>query len=249
MTLNQRIFRTLMLFLMVTFAHLASAKRFTNAYISFELPPNWNCRMEGAEWVCENEYAKKLKEAIIILTAKEIGPSDSIPAYMAHLQTPSQLNDRSGALMKSKVIRVTQRTIGNQLWVDGLHESSEISAYFTRYLATVKDRISILLSFTAHKESFAKYSNDFQIAIESMRVVATKDLLNDRAENLGGHGGPRGNDIIGGPVNGPILGGEVDPTTGTEGKNKKLGKYILFALILGGAGAYLYMQSKKSKKK
>src|SRR5882757_6856334 len=97
------ILRSLLVFLMIA-CGTASAKRFRNAYVSFELPPNWNCKLEGAEWVCENDYSKKQKEAIIILTAKEVGPSDSLAAYMSHLQTARVLPDSKGAPQKSKVI-------------------------------------------------------------------------------------------------------------------------------------------------
>jgi len=229
--------------------HSASAKRFRNAYVSFDLPPNWDCKLEGAEWVCENNYSKKQKEAIIILTAKEVGPSDTLAAYTTQLQTPRILPGKGGAPVKSKVIHVQQRTIANQMWIDGMHEGSEVSAYFTRYMATIKDRIAILVTFSAHKEHFSKYANDFRQAIESLRVVATKDLLN------GDHGGT---DIPHGTIGAPI--GQNIPSNSFESdgmpqddliarNRKKNLKMLLFALILGSAGGYLYWQSKKSKKK
>ena len=94
------IFRCALLALALT-ANLAHAKRFRNAYVSFELPPNWNCKLEGSEWVCENDFSAKTKEAIIILSAKEVGPTDTLPAYMAHLQTPRTLQGKGGVVTKS----------------------------------------------------------------------------------------------------------------------------------------------------
>jgi hypothetical protein len=241
--------RLLILTLVVAVGHSASAKRFRNAYVSFDLPPNWDCKLEGAEWVCENNYSKKQKEAIIILTAKEVGPSDTLAAYTTALQTPRILPGKGGAPIKSKVIHVQQRTIANQMWIDGMHEGSEVSAYFTRYMATIKDRIAILVTFSAHKEHFSKYANDFRQAIESLRVVATKDLLN------GDHAGadsPHG--TIGAPIgqNIPSNSFESDGTSyddlAARKKSKSL-KLLLFALVLGAAGGYLYWQSKKQKKK
>src|SRR3954463_6699411 len=91
----------LMIFFMAFNAH---AKLFRNAYVSFELPPNWNCKLEGSEWVCENDFAGKTKEAIIILTAKEVGPTDTLAAYLAHLQTPRTVVGRGGVPSKSQVI-------------------------------------------------------------------------------------------------------------------------------------------------
>ena len=229
--------------------HSAEAKRFRNAYVSFDLPPNWNCKLEGAEWVCENDYSKKQKEAIIILTAKEVGPSDSLASYTTALQTPRILPGKGGAPVKSKVIHVQQRTIANQLWVDGMHEGSEVSAYFTRYMATIKDRIAILVTFSAHKEHFSKYANDFRQAIESLRVVATKDLLNDHGGADTPHGtigAPIGQNI---PSGGSFDGEGINQDDLAARNHKKTTKLLLFALILAAAGGYLYWQSQKNKKK
>src|SRR6185312_5686077 len=154
------ILRSLLLFTLMV-CGTAHAKRFRNAYVSFELPPNWNCKLEGSEWVCENEFSNKTKEAIIILTAKE-------------------------------------RMISNQMWIDGMHLGSEVGPYFTRYLATIKDKIAILVTFSAHKEQYTKYSADFIKAIESLRVVATKDSLGDRGGGVGF--GPGVGETIGAPI-------------------------------------------------
>lgn len=155
----------------------ASAKLFSNSYISFELPPEWNCSQEGTEWVCISKLSKEAKEAMIILTAKEVGPSDSLAAYMNYLKQPRVLPAKTGAPKQSKVLQVTQRNISNHPWVDSLHLGSEVPSYYTRYLATVKDRIAILVTFSAHKPSYTRYSNDFIRAINSLRVTASKDIL------------------------------------------------------------------------
>ncbi len=224
----------------------AHAKRFRNAYVSFELPPNWNCKLEGSEWVCENDFAQKTKEAIIILTAKEVGPTDTLPMYLAHLQTPRTLPGRGGSPSKSKIIHVKERMIANQLWIDGLHEGSEVGPYFTRYLATIKDRIAILVTFSAHKQHYTKYSGDFIKAVESLRVVATKDTLGDR----GNSGGSNGGDIVGPPIGGniPTFGDDGLPAEqGPRGLLKKLMTWGLIALILACVGLFFYMKTSKKK--
>jgi hypothetical protein len=220
----------------------AHAKRFRNAYVSFELPPNWNCKLEGSEWVCENDFAQRTKEAIIILTAKEVGPTDTMPAYLAHLQTPRSIPGRGGQPMKSQIIHVKERMIGNHMWVDGMHLGSEVGPYFTRYLATIKDRISVLVSFSAHKEHYTKYSADFIKAVESLRVVATKDTLGDRA------GGPsRSGETIGVPIgqNLPSYDNEGLPLEGTRGKGGKYLNLLLGAILLGAIGTFLYLRGRK----
>src|SRR5690606_2019872 len=131
----------------------------------------------GTEWVCVSQFSQKSKEAIIILTAKEVGPTDTFQAYTAHLKTARTLPGPRGNPAQSKVYQVTQRQISGHPWVDGMHMGSEVTSYYTRYLATIKDRIAILVTFSAHKAHYTKYSNDFLKAIQSLRVVTSKDLL------------------------------------------------------------------------
>ncbi len=234
--------RHLLLILLAVLSTTAHAKRFRNAYVSFELPPNWNCKLEGSEWVCENDFSQKTKEAIIILTAKEVGPTDTLPAYLAHLQTARTITGRGGATTKSQVINVKERMISSQMWIDGMHLGSEVGPYFTRYLATIKDRISILVTFSAHKQHYTKYSADFIKAVESLRVVATKDTLGNR-----GSESTRGSETIGAPIgqNIPQLENDGLPGEGSGGGGRG-GKYstlLWLAILLGAVGAYLYYKS------
>ncbi len=240
--------RALCILLLCIFSFGANAKRFRNAYVSFELPPNWNCKLEGSEWVCENEFSSKTKEAIIILTAKEVGPADTLAAYLAHLKAPRTLRGRAGQVTQSKIIHVKERVIGNHPWVDAMHLGSEVGPYFTRYLATIKERIAILVTFSAHKEHFTKYSSDFIRAVDSLKVVATKDTLGRR-----GGGGPGGNpnaETIGAPIgqNLPFYDGEGLPEEKSGSGSKSL-KLILLALVLAGIGGFFYMRQQKGNKK
>lgn len=235
--------------LLLLFSLTAEAKRFTNAYVSFELPPNWNCKLEGSEWVCENDFAQKTKEAIIILTAKEVGPTDTLPGYLAHLQTPRALPARGGTQTRSQVITVKERMIGNQMWVDGLHLGSEVGPYFTRYLATIKERIAILITFSAHKQHYTKYSADFIKAVESLRVVATKDTLG-RAGSATATNGNRGMiETVGPPSGGTVPYLEADGLPSEPRRSKKYMNFLLLALVLGAAGGYFYMRSRKPQPK
>lgn len=226
----------------------AQAKRFRNAYVSFELPKNWDCKLEGAEWVCESTYTKKVREAIIILTAKEVGPADTLSAYEAHLKTPRMVPGKDGAPQRSQVLHVKKRLIAGHLWIDGMHLGSEVGPYFSRYLATIKERIAILVTFSAHKEHYTKYSQDFLAAINSLRVVATKDLLSkrDRPDDV-----RRSNETIGAPIGNhiPLLGeGESMPAENSGGSDLFV-NLILIALILGAIGGYLYIKTSKKQKK
>ena len=238
-------FAVFLLFFCVT----AQAKIFRNAYVSFELPPNWNCKLEGSEWVCENEFATRTKEAIIILTAKEVGPTDTLAGYLAHLQTPRLIPGKGGVPTRSQVISVKQRMIGGNMWIDGLHLGSEVGSYFTRYLATIKDKIAILITFSAHKEHYTKYSADFIKAIESLKVVASKDTLGRAGM---GANGMHSSETIGAPIgqNIPSFDNSALPPENNSSGSLR-GNLLLLAILLGAVGAFFYVKYKnpKSKKK
>lgn len=164
------------------FSAFLEAKTFKNAYISFEMPETWKCTLEHTEWVCRNEGLAEGKEAIIVLTAKEVGPTDSFDAYTQHLSQPQTPPTTK---VPSKVMKPpVQAKINDQIWIDGLHLGSEVGNYYTRYMATIKDRISILVTLSAHQNFYTKYSSEFVKVIQSLRVLATPNLLSQSGEAL-----------------------------------------------------------------
>jgi hypothetical protein len=224
----------------------AHAKTFTNSYVSFELPDKWNCSLEQTEWVCSPGSPAESPQAIIILTAKEVGPSDSLPAYKAHLMTPKQITGRAGNIITSEILTVDDKKIADQPWVDGFHKSSEVPNYLTRYLATTKGRIAVLVTFSAHQLYYSKYSADFLRAIGSLRVIAPKENPNGR--NGGGGDGPFGTvgamDFAGADGLPP----EGDPGSGgSKAFGNKTKAVLALAVVLAALG--LYMLIKKGKKK
>ncbi len=239
--------RVLLPLLFLFFASAAQAKLFSNSYVSFELPPNWDCNREGTEWLCVSVFEKsQQKEAIIVLTAKEVGPTDSLDQYTARLKEPRLLPVKSGTPTPSKVLHVQQRTINNHNWIDGLHMGSEVSTYYTRYLATVKDRIAILVTFSAHRSNFSKYSADFIRAIDSLRVTATRDTLG-RGPMVGAR---TGKESRGGPIPpGMLVSGDNLPLEDSSAGKQKLKKLMGLGLIIAAIGGYLFMRSRRKPRK
>jgi len=223
----------------------AEAKIFRNSYISFELPDTWKCTLENTEWVCRAETEKESKEAVIILTAKEVGPTDSLDSYMSHLSTAQATAVKSGGGVSKVVYPPKQVQITDTPWVDGLHMASEVPNYFTRYLATIKDKIAVLFTCSAHKDFYTKYSQDFFRAVQSLRVIATKDLLT-RPES----GIRPGSETLGAPIGSAmpsdlLTGGESDSEDlGGGGKMKLV--YLALAVILAAAGGYVFIKSRQN---
>jgi len=167
----------LVVFCLLAFSINAHSKTFKNAYIAFEMQDDWKCSLEQTEWVCRADDPQEAKEAVIILTAKEKGPTDNFTIYEQHLNSPIETFPRLGAKMISILKYSAQKSkINDHLWLDGLHQDSEVKNYFTRYMATTKDQIAILVTFSAHNKAFAKHSINFEKAIRSLRVVAARDI-------------------------------------------------------------------------
>ena len=219
---------------------IAQAKVFRNAYVAFELPDTWNCVLEHTEWVCRSSSDKESKEAIIILTAKEVGPTDTFEGYMSHLNTAQQVAYKGAGTGMSRIIYAPKKVqINDQPWIDGLHLASEVPNYYTRYLATIKDKIAVLVTFSAHKDHYTKYSQDFFKAVMSLRVIATKNLLNNPAMGPLHNSGETLGAGIGAVVPADMAGTEMENSgNGGQGKTKQL----LFGLgaLLAAVGAYIY---------
>jgi hypothetical protein len=218
----------------------AHAKLFRNAYVSFELPNRWECHLEGTEWVCSSQLKDSSREAIIILTAKEVGPSDTLEAYEAHLKTPRVIPGQKGKPNKSQVKHVKRSQIAGHVWIDSMHLGSEIPSYYTRYLATVKERLAILVTFSAHQRHYSKYSQDFFKAIQSLNVIASKSLF-DVTKNA-----PT---VPGGEIIGPPGGVGIDMDPGTELPPEPTGgggglKIIGLALLIAAIGGYLLLKKR-----
>lgn len=222
-------------------ATIVQAKVFRNAYIAFEMPDDWNCTLEQTEWVCRSNKEPDSKEAIIILTAKEVGPTDSFPLYESHLNNPIAAGGPSQANQSKLVYKAKKVPINNHDWLDGLHESSEVANYYTRYLATIKNRIAVLVTFSAHKKFYTKYSTMFHKAIMSMNIIASRDLIS-KAEF-----GPIrvGNETLGvGTVQSAMPMDMYQETSGS-GKGGSGGMMLGLLLVVGSIAGFFYYKKTK----
>lgn len=226
----------------------SQAKTFKNSYVSFELPDSWNCKLEHTDWVCRSEMEKQSKEAIIILTAKEVGPTDSLEQYISHLSRPQQVayKGATGSGTSNIVYQPKRSMINNHTWVDGLHMGSEVINYFTRYMATIKDRIAVLVTLSAHKDFYTQYSQQFFKTVDSLRVIATSSLSGNDIRPQGSQGVFGANPL---PqlVDNATEGSEVAAPQASSGGGVSSLSLLFFglAILLAAVGAYVYKRSKK----
>jgi hypothetical protein len=163
----------------VMMATPAHAGKWSNQFVEFELPAEWVCLLEGTEWVCQNglDQAKK-KEAIIILAAKLQGNQDTLDQYLSYLKTPKVYTNAQGKQITSEVKTAQNRTILEQPWVDSLHVDSEIAGFYTRYLATVKEGLGILVTYSVNKNKYADYTAMFDNMVKSLKAFRREGGLN-----------------------------------------------------------------------
>jgi len=152
----------------------ANAKRFTSQFCEFELPPGWECALEGTEWVCQSTNEQRKKEAIIILAAKERGPQDSMMEYEAYLKKNKTFMLPGGKTQVSEPKDIKLREVNGQNWVDSLHLASEVPGFYTRYLATVKEDLGVAVTFSVTKDMYTAYQGIFDKVVSTLRVFRQK---------------------------------------------------------------------------
>lgn len=157
---------------------VAHAAKFANHFTEFDLPNQWECRLENAEWICQSLDQNKKRDAIIVMAAKLRGDQDSLAAYLEHLKAPKVYNSVQGRSVKSEPKYARETQINDQTWIDSLHMESEIPGFFTRYLATIKEDIGILVSYSVNKDKYQEYLPEFENMVKSLKVFRKPGSLN-----------------------------------------------------------------------
>lgn len=150
------------------------AKRFSSKYCEFELPPGWECALEGTEYVCQSENADRKKESIIILAAKIRGEQDSLDEYMAYLKKPKEYSLPGGKKQISEAKSTKMSQVNGHRWVDALHLASEVPGFYTRYLATVKEDLGVAVTFSVSKDLYTQYQPIMDKLVSTLRVFRQK---------------------------------------------------------------------------
>ncbi len=222
-----------------------SAKRFTSQFCEFELPPGWECMLEGTEWVCQSTNEERKKEAIIILAAKERGPQDSMMEYQAYLKRNKTFNLPGGKTQVSEPKDIKVREVNGQNWVDALHLASEVPGFYTQYLATVKESLGIAVTFSVGKDFYDAYRGVFENIISTMRVFVPKKYQQGGEFQLKtGDEQLLGDAVIPDADNGLNIG--VQRKKGQAGSNDPMEDYLMYGL---GAAALIFILAKAKKKK
>lgn len=232
--------------LAIGFATSAHAAKFANQFAEFELPPQWQCNLEGAEWVCQTTNDQRKKDAIIVLAAKLKGDQDSIDQYLAYLKSPKTYTSVTGKSVKSEPKYADTKNINGQVWVDSLHMESELPGFFTRYLATVKQDIGVLVTYSINKTKYTEYQQDFENMVKTLTVFRKSGGINAAPANSNLF---QNTTIPAGMTEGSVF-GNAAPTATAEGETapkptKKKDNSLLYIILLVGAGVGFILYKKK----
>lgn len=226
----------------------AFAQKFSNQFTEFELPPNWVCALEGAEWICQSREENKKREAIIVLAAKLRGTQDSLDQYYKHLEQPKKYTSVTGKPMTSEPKFVKNTMIQNQPWVDSLHMESEIPSYYTRYIATIKEDIGVLITYSVEKSKYQEYQKIFDNMVNTLKVFRKAGGINvaPQTTSLFNAGGTSG--VFSGIAN-PLGGADDAPKQKKAGMLGGLLDDETTIYLAAGAVVVLFLIARKRKKK
>lgn len=218
----------------------AHGKTFKNSYVSFDVPDNWTCIQEGVAWTCTPQGAVEAKEAVIVMAAKVAGPEDNLGTFINFLKQPKKITTKVGTPMPSTVMYAQQRLLAGHNWVQAQHLGSEIQEFYTLYLATVKDQLAILVSFSSERNQYTKYNAIFDKAIKSLKIVANQQLLFPKNTQVAS------SDVIGIQVPGAAVAAEdmMPPPERSSNSGKFIFVLLALGLVIAGV-AYIFSTKRK----
>ena len=198
--------------------------------------------MEEQDHVCQPDNAAEKSEAILVVVNKDKDPTDdTFDKYMSYLKKPREMRDLVGKKYLSKVTYVRKRNIQGQTWIDSLHHGSEIPGFRTRYIATHKEKIAALVTYSIADSVYTKYSKVLDGVVSSMLINFDQNTY-EKALNT------KGGSLLGNrkaPNRGkPTIEDKApeDKQAAEEQDNKKLLFIVILALL---GGVYFVMKRKR----
>lgn len=217
----------------------ASAKTFKTQFIKIDLPPNWDCRQEEIDWVCQPDNLAERSEAILVVVTKSVNEvDDTLDKYEEELKKERDMRDLLGNAYKSQIKYVRRREIQKWPWVDALHLGSEIPGFYTRYVASIREKVAGLLTYSIAESVYPKYAQLMDQMIDSAEIYFDPKAFAEAMQGSGSLLGARGR-TKGRLAPGLEKAKEPGPTEGMD-----MTKIFGGAIILGALGYYVYSKRK-----
>jgi hypothetical protein len=229
--------------LSLAFAPPAFAKQFKNQFVSLELPPNWDCKQEEIDWVCQPDNLAERSEAILVIVTKLANETDdTLDQYEAILKETRPMRDLLGNAYQSQVKYMRRRDLHGHPWVDSLHLGSEVPGFYTRYVASLKEKVAALITYSVAESVYPKYAGALDQMIDSAEIFFDPKAFNDAMKSrpgslLGPKGTPNSRFA-------PVLKDEKADASSGDSKTD-MGQIIGGAIMVGAVGFYLWKKKQQ----
>lgn len=148
----------------------------TTAYASFEHPDGWRCELSQGVWICQSAKEPERRESVVLSIATMRTEWDSLENYLNYLKRPRTIEDEAGNKLTSKVTYARKRVINGVTWIDSLQYNSEMPGFWARYVATVRDKLAILITYIVSDEYYSKLAPRFERMVNSLKPNEDFDL-------------------------------------------------------------------------
>jgi hypothetical protein len=117
------------------------------------------------------------------MAAKLKGDQDTLEKYQEYLSKARIFNAPNGKSVSSQPKYAKVLQLNGHPWADSIHLESEIPGFYTRYLATVKQDIGVLVTYSINKAKYQEYLGQFEDMVKSLKVFRKQGGVNT---NTGG---------------------------------------------------------------
>jgi hypothetical protein len=221
------------------------------AYVSFDHPDGWRCELSQGVWICQSTLEAERRDSVVLSIATMATEWDSVDNYLEYLKKTRTISDDQGKPIESKVTYARKRDINGVVWVDSLQVNSELPGFWSRYVATVHNKLAILITYVVSESQYQRLAPQFERMVASLRPNSEFDL--NIASKQGEMQLPGATKL--GPLQTDILRERLKPAAAKsepEDEETEEGSGLaLFGslLALGGVAAWVVWRRRKSSGK
>ncbi len=146
------------------------------AYVSFDHPDGWRCELSQGVWICQSTLEAERRDSVVLSIATMATEWDSVDNYLDYLKKTRTISDDQGKPIESKVTYARKRDINGVVWVDSLQVNSELPGFWSRYVATVHNKLAILITYVVSESQYQRLAPQFERMVASLRPNSEFDL-------------------------------------------------------------------------
>ncbi len=220
-------------------------------YISFEHPEKWGCENAQGTYICQSTQDPEKREALVMSVATIASDWDSLDNYLTFLKTPKTYKDDRGQEITSQISYVHRRKINGVEWIDSLQYNVELPGFWTRYLATVQNKLAILITYVVSDDYYKQMAPLFERMVLTLKPNNELDIHSSSKSDAVAKPGTEklGKEFLQSRLNARKTGNAAPKTNPAEdapaeGSNTT----TLLVLVLGLAAIFFVIKKRKKKK-